>query len=57
MLTVAAFISLTQSMGSTPRAQVYTHITCATDTGNVAAVFNAVKDIIIRKSLGEAGLV
>jgi GTPase SAR1 family protein len=37
--------------------QIYTHVTCATDTTNVAAVFNAVKDIIIRKSLNEAGLV
>jgi len=37
--------------------QIYTHVTCATDTNNVAAVFNAVKDIIIRKSLNEAGLV
>jgi GTPase SAR1 family protein len=35
---------------------IYTHITCATDTDNVAAVFNAVKDIIIRQSLGQAGL-
>jgi hypothetical protein len=40
-----------------PDKQIYTHITCATDTNNVAAVFNAVKDIIIRKSLNEAGLV
>ena len=37
--------------------QVYTHVTCATDTDNIGAVFNAVKDIIIRKSLNEAGLV
>lgn len=36
---------------------IYSHVTCATDTGNIQAVFNAVKDIIIRKSLGEAGLV
>jgi len=36
---------------------VYTHVTCATDTDNVAAVFNAVKDIIIRGSLKSAGLV
>jgi len=35
---------------------VYTHVTCATDTGNISAVFNAVKDIIIRDSLREAGL-
>jgi len=40
-----------------PEKQVYAHITCATDTDNVAAVFNAVKDIIIRNSLNEAGLV
>jgi GTPase SAR1 family protein len=40
-----------------PDKQVYAHVTCATDTNNVSAVFNAVKDIIIRKSLGEAGLV
>jgi len=35
---------------------IYTHITCATDTDNIAAVFNAVKDIIIRQSLNDAGL-
>jgi GTPase SAR1 family protein len=46
-----------ESKNRNPDKQVYTHITCATDTGNIAAVFNAVKDIIIRKSLNEAGLV
>lgn len=40
-----------------PEKQVYTHVTCATDTGNISAVFDAVKDIIIRRSLNEAGLV
>jgi len=40
-----------------PDKQIYAHVTCATDTDNVAAVFNAVKDIIIRKTLTEAGLV
>jgi len=35
---------------------VYHHVTCATDTDNIAMVFNAVKDIIIRQSLGAAGL-
>jgi len=35
---------------------IYTHVTCATDTNNIHAVFNAVKDIIIRQSLNEAGL-
>jgi GTPase SAR1 family protein len=46
-----------QSKNRNPEKVIYSHVTCATDTSNVAAVFNAVKDIIIRKSLGEAGLV
>jgi len=46
-----------ESRNRNPEKQVYTHITCATDTDNISAVFNAVKDIIIRKSLNEAGLV
>ena len=36
--------------------QIYTHITCATDTEAMRVVFDAVKDIIIRKSLQDAGL-
>jgi len=36
---------------------IYAHYTCATDTNNITAVFDAVKDIIIRNSLSEAGLV
>lgn len=35
---------------------VYPHITCATDTNNIFAVFNYVKDIIIKKGLSRAGL-
>jgi hypothetical protein len=46
-----------ESKNRNPDKQIYTHLTCATDTHNIAAVFNAVKDIIIRKSLNEAGLV
>mmetsp|Transcript_19064 Transcript_19064/g.31058 ORF Transcript_19064/g.31058 Transcript_19064/m.31058 type:complete len:373 (-) Transcript_19064:34-1152(-) len=38
------------------RKQIYTHITNATDTGNVTVVFNTCQDIIITKSLEEAGL-
>jgi len=48
---------LFESKNRNVEKQVYTHVTCATDTENVSAVFNAVKDIIIRKSLNEAGLV
>lgn len=36
--------------------EIYTHVTEATDTRNVQAVFNAVRDIVIRTSLKEAGL-
>lgn len=46
-----------ESKNRNPEKQIYTHLTCATDTENIAVVFNAVKDIIIRKSLNEAGLV
>lgn len=38
------------------KKQVYVHITCATDTETMKVVFNAVKDIVIRKSLQEGGL-
>lgn len=40
-----------------PDKQIYSHITCATDTDNVSKVFHSVKDIIIRNSLRGAGLV
>lgn len=46
-----------ESKTRNPSKSVYSHITCATDTGNVSAVFNAVKDIIIQTGLTEAGLV
>lgn len=36
--------------------QIYTHFTCATDTSAMKVVFNAVKDIVIRRSLQEGGL-
>ena len=52
-----------ESKNRNPDKQIYTHVTCATDTHNIAAVFNAVKDIDImtiiqlQKSLNEAGLI
>jgi len=39
------------------KKQVYTHLTCATATDNIRAVFNAIKDIIIRAGLKDIGLV
>jgi GTPase SAR1 family protein len=47
------FVSLNRRLNK----KIYTHVTCATDTGNVQAVFNAVKDIILQKNLLGAGLV
>ncbi len=38
-----------------PAKIIYPHITCATDTNNITVVFNAVKDIILRKALDSAG--
>jgi len=35
---------------------IYTHVCCATDKNNMRHVFNAVKDIVIRRSLAEGGL-
>jgi len=40
-----------------PEKKVYPHVTCATDSDNVAHVFNDVKDVIISMSLADAGLV
>ena len=39
-----------------PDKQVYYHVTCATNTDNIAVVFAAVKDIIIKQGLAIAGL-
>jgi G-protein alpha subunit len=36
--------------------QLYVHVTCATDTNNVAVVFGAAKDIIINNHLADSGL-
>eukprot|EP01114_Cavostelium_apophysatum_P008355 TRINITY_DN2077_c0_g1_i1.p1 TRINITY_DN2077_c0_g1~~TRINITY_DN2077_c0_g1_i1.p1 ORF type:complete len:354 (-),score=138.25 TRINITY_DN2077_c0_g1_i1:71-1132(-) len=38
-----------------PKKYIYTHVTCATDTGNIQVVFNAVKDIILHKVLNDSG--
>ncbi|CAM9974992.1 guanine nucleotide-binding protein G(i) subunit alpha-2-like [Lethenteron reissneri] len=37
--------------------EVYTHLTCATDTQNVQFVFDAVTDVIIKNNLKDCGLV
>jgi hypothetical protein len=35
---------------------IYSHVTCATDTENVAVVFNACKDVILRGMMADDGL-
>eukprot|EP01112_Ceratiomyxa_fruticulosa_P006276 TRINITY_DN1706_c0_g1_i1.p1 TRINITY_DN1706_c0_g1~~TRINITY_DN1706_c0_g1_i1.p1 ORF type:complete len:304 (-),score=57.53 TRINITY_DN1706_c0_g1_i1:95-1006(-) len=40
-----------------PKKAIYPHFTCATDTDNIAIVFNAVKDIILNQTLTDAGMV
>ncbi len=38
------------------RKTVYTHATCATDTGNIEFVFNSVTNVIISEHLRDSGL-
>lgn len=35
--------------------QIFHHITCATDTGNVSTVFNACREIILRENIKGSG--
>jgi len=44
-----------ESLNRCPGKEIYTHITCATDTDNVAHVFRSVKDTLIKNSLREGG--
>jgi GTPase SAR1 family protein len=53
---VKYIISIFHAKNQNPDRTIYTHVTCATDSSNVQAVFNAVKDIIIKRSLQEGGL-
>ena len=46
-----------ESMNRQQDKEIYTHVTCATDTNNISHVFNAVKDIILKKSLRDGGLI
>jgi hypothetical protein len=37
-----------------PKKNIYSHVTTATDTGNIQKVFNVVKDIILRAATAGA---
>jgi len=45
-----------ESYNRRQRKQIYTHLTCATDSTNVSKVFGDIKDIITRQALSDAGL-
>ena len=49
----AQFMDLNMKKGV---KEIYSHMTCATDTENVQIVFNAVTDIIIKENLKSCGL-
>jgi len=38
-----------------PKKHIYSHVTCATDTGNIQIVFNTVKDIVLHRILDDSG--
>jgi len=46
------FLELNENKSKT----VYAHFTCATDTNNIMVVFNAVRDIILSKTLAKIGM-
>lgn len=52
---VKYFVNKFISKSKTPDKQIYSHVTCATDTANVRVVFDACKDIILRENLKNSG--
>jgi GTPase SAR1 family protein len=46
------FLELNENKNKT----IYAHLTCATDTDNIVVVFNAVRDIILNKTLVKIGV-
>jgi len=49
------FISVTDPSTGKPK-DIYTHVTCATDTSSVRAVFDAVKEFIIARAFAAMGI-
>lgn len=45
-----------ETKNRSPNKEIYCHLTCATDTGNIQVVFDAVTDIIIANNLRGCGL-
>ena len=53
---VEYFLKKFLKVNRNPDRVVYNHVTCATDSRNVKVVFNATKDIIMRKNFEDAGI-
>jgi hypothetical protein len=49
------FLALFLRRNQQPQKEIYHHLTCATDTGNIRVVFNACKDIILKGNLRNSG--
>ena len=47
------FLKKFKAVNENPDRQIYNHATCATDSQNVAVVFNACKEIILRGSMAD----
>ena len=52
---VEYFLDKFMAVNHNPDRVIYHHVTCATDSQNVAVVFNACKDIILRASMTQTG--
>ena len=53
---VSFFLQKFVSKNTNADRQVYSHVTCATDSNNVQIVFDSCKDIILRGNMEDAGL-
>lgn len=52
---VEYFLKMFTGVNQNEERMVYHHVTCATDSENVAVVFNACKEIILRGNMQESG--
>lgn len=50
-------LTLHSSLNRHPIRQIYTHLTCATDTMQIRFVMAAVNDIIVQENLRICGLI
>ena len=56
-LPAAGYIQLQfEALNKSANKEIYTHMTCATDTNNIQFVFDAVTDTIIANNLRGCGL-